>query len=128
MKNFTGYQYDGDTLAPALAQVERVRKVAGGIRPTPAVLDRGYRGRKWIAGTNLRMPSWYSKDQTYHEEQKQRQCFRRRAEIDPAIGQPKDDHRMRRNFLSGELGDAVKCLLAVAIFSLVKMLNQVEKG
>ncbi|THH34198.1 IS5 family transposase, partial [Neolewinella litorea] len=126
MKSFVGNPYDGDTLAPALEQVQRVREDAGGDRPTAAVVDRGYRGRKRIAGTEVLIPSPGSKGQTYYEKQKQRKRFRRRAGIEPIIGHLKDDHRMRRNFLSGELGDAVNCLLAGAAFNLVKRLNQLK--
>ncbi len=126
MKSFTGNPYDGDTLAPALEQVQRVREDAGGDRPGTAVVDRGYRGRKRIGATEVLIPSTGSREQTHYEKQKQRRRFRRRAGIEPVIGHLKDDHRMRRNFLSGELGDAVNCLLAGAAFNLVKRLNQLK--
>ena len=41
MKSFVGNPCNGDTLAPALAQVERVREDAGGERPRIAVVDPG---------------------------------------------------------------------------------------
>ncbi|WP_319936703.1 transposase [Neolewinella aquimaris] len=126
MKSFVGNPYDGDTLAPALNQVERIRENVGGDRPTTAVVDRGYRGRKHLSGTDVLIPDRGTKEQTYYEKQKQRKRFRRRAGIEPVIGHLKDDHRMRRNFLSGELGDAVNCLLAGAAFNLVKRLNQLK--
>ena len=53
MKCFVGNCYDNDTLPPALAQAKRVRKDAGGERPRTAVVDRGYRGRNRIAGTEV---------------------------------------------------------------------------
>ena len=34
---------------------------------------------------------------------------------------------MRCNFLSGELGDAVNCLLAGAAFNMMKRLNQLKR-
>ena len=126
MKSFIGNPYDGDTLAPALDQVERVRQGAGGDRPCTAVVDRGYRGRKHLRGTDVLIPGRGTKEQTYYEKQQQRKRFRRRAGIEPVIGHLKDDHRMRRNFLSGELGDAVNCLLAGAAFNMVKRLNQLK--
>ena len=126
MKSFVGNPCNGDTLAPALAQVERVRADAGGERPRIAVVDRGYRGRKHLSGTDVLIPGRGTKEQTYYEKQKQRKRFQRRAGIEPVIGHLKVDHRMRRNFLSGELGDAVNCLLAGAAFNMMKRLNQLK--
>ncbi|MCB0694743.1 MAG: IS5 family transposase [Saprospiraceae bacterium] len=128
MKSFTGNPYDGDTLEASLDQIERIRRNAGGDRPKIAVADRGYRGRKEIGQTKILIPTSGSKSQTNYEKQKQRKRFRKRAGIEPVIGHLKEDHRMRRNFLSREIGDAVNCLLAGAAFNLKMRLNQIRSS
>jgi IS5 family transposase len=126
MKSFPGNPYDGHTLEASLDQVERIRKDAGGDRPSIAVGDRGYRGPKMVGTTQICIPGRGRKDQTYYEKQKQRKRFRRRAGIEPVIGHLKHDHRMLRNYLHGELGDAINCLLAGAAFNLKMRLNQIR--
>lgn len=126
MKSFKGNPYDGDTLLDALDQVERVRKDAGGNRPVIATTDRGFRGRKMVGTTQILTPERGKKDQSVHEKRKQQQRFRKRAGIEPVIGHLKDDHRMRRNFLSRAMGDAVNCLLAGSAFNLKMRLNMIR--
>lgn len=128
MKSFTGNPYDGDTLEASLEQIERIRQDAGGDRPKIVVADRGYRGRKEIGQTKILIPTSGSKNQTNYDKQKQRKRFRNRAGIEPIIGHLKEDHRMRRNFLRGEIGDAVNCLLAGAAFNLKMRLNQIRSS
>lgn len=126
MKSFTGNPYDGDTLEDSLEQVERVRKDAGGNRPKIAVTDRGFRGRAEVGTTQIMIPGKGKKGQSAHEKRKQQQRFRKRAGIEPVIGHLKEDHRMRRNFLSRSLGDAVNCLLAGSAFNLKMRLNMIR--
>lgn len=128
MKSFTGNPYDGDTLEASLEQIERILQDAGGDRPKIAVADRGYRGRKEIGQTKILTPTSGSKNQSNYDKQKQRKRFRNRAGIEPIIGHLKEDHRMRRNFLSGEIGDAINCLLAGAAFNLKMRLNQIRSS
>jgi IS5 family transposase len=40
--------------------------------------------------------------------------MRRRAAVEPVIGHPKDDHRLRRNHLKGCERDRIKAVLAAA--------------
>lgn len=128
MKSFTGNPYDGDTLETSLDQIERIRRDAGGDRPKTVVADRGYRGRKEIGQTKILIPTSGNKSQSSYDKQKQRKRFRNRAGIEPIIGHLKEDHRMRRNFLAGERGDAVNCLLAGAAFNLKMRLNQIRSS
>ena len=58
----------------------------GSKRLTAAVVDRGYRGCKRIAGTEVLIPSPGARGQTYYEIQKRRKGTRRRADIKPVIG------------------------------------------
>lgn len=126
MKSFIGNPYDGDTLAPSLDQVERIIKDVGGVLPTIAIADRGYRGRKTIGETTVLTPNRSNTKQTNYEKQKQKKRFRKRAGIEPIISHLKYDHRMLRNYLHGAIGDAVNCLLAGAAFNLKKRLNAIK--
>ncbi len=50
--SFAGNPFDGDTLSPQLAQVERIT----GYNPETGIVDRGYRGRKQVNGTQIICP------------------------------------------------------------------------
>ncbi|MBQ7738959.1 MAG: transposase, partial [Desulfovibrionaceae bacterium] len=47
----------------------------------------------------------------------------RRSSIEPVIGHVKNDFRLRRNYLKGEIGDSINFLLACAAFNLKKWMN-----
>jgi transposase, IS5 family len=111
---FKGNPYDGNTLEPTLAQVEKLT----GSRPTDSINDRGYRGRKLIGTTRVHLPSPPAPGQTPAQSAAQRQRFRRRAAIEPRISHLKHDHRMARNFLKGHLGDTINLLMASAAWNL----------
>lgn len=126
MKSFATNIYDGHALAPALEQCQRIRQDAGGVRPSVAVVDRGCKGRKKIAGTEILIPSSQKSKNTRYQQRKLRAHFRARAGIEPVIGHLKSDHRLLRNFLSGSMGDAINALLAGAAFNLKKKLNELR--
>ena len=48
----------------------------------------------------------------------ERRLLKRRQAVEPSIGHLKADHRMRRNFLKGTLGDAMNPILAAAGFNI----------
>ncbi len=53
-----------------------------------------------------------------------RKRFRRRAEIEPVIGHLKSDHRLKRNFLKGFVGDQINLVMAAAAFSFKKWMRE----
>jgi len=120
--SFTGNPFDGDTLEPQLAQVERITSH----KPETGIVDRGYRGRKQINGTQIICPGKPPKNNTKYQRQKIRQRFRARAGIEPVIGHTKHDHRMLRNYLLDQIGDNMNSILAAAGFNLKKMLRRLK--
>lgn len=111
---FDGNPYDGNTLEPALDQVESLT----GRRPSDATTDRGYRGRKKLGYTAVHIPSTPPKGQTKAQEKAARKRFRRRTAIEPRISHLKQDYRMGRNFLKGDQGDVINLLMAATAWNL----------
>lgn len=104
-KALHGNPYDGHTLGPVTADLEKLTGVA--VRRIHG--DKGYRGhnypdrfRVWISGQVRRVTKAIRRE------------MRRRAAIEPVIGHLKDDHRMRRNHLKGRNGDRINAVLAAA--------------
>jgi IS5 family transposase len=111
--------YDGHTLPEVLEQAEAVQ----GRRAAKAIVDRGYRGRKEVGGTEILVPGKPPADQTRSQRQAMRQRFRRRCAIEPTIGHLKSDFRLARNYLRGFLGDTLNLLLAATAWNLRKWLR-----
>jgi IS5 family transposase len=104
-KALHGNPYDGHTLGPVIADLEKltgvtVRRVHG---------DKGYRGHNYPD----RFKVWIS-GQVRHVTKAIRREMRRRAAVEPVIGHLKDDHRLRRNYLKGRDGDRINAVLAAA--------------
>jgi IS5 family transposase len=120
---FENNPYDGHTLDEHLDQTEYLTQS----RPKIGIVDRGYRGKKKINGTEIISPSVPKKETTQYEKQKARKRFRARAGIEPVIGHIKYDHRMLRNYLKGVIGDQLNTILAGTGFNLKKMLNRIKE-
>jgi len=118
---FKGNPFDGHTLPEQLEQIKRL----SGMTVKNALVDRGYRGRKWIDDTKVEIPGTGKPTDSYYTKQKARKKFCRRAGIEPVIGHIKQDHRMQRNYLKGTLGDAINTMLAAAGYNLKHWLNKV---
>lgn len=117
--SFDKNTYDGHTLPDALDQVETLT----GQRPAVAIADRGYRGKKRVGNTEVLTPQPPRKTDTEYQKRKARKRFRRRAAIEPVIGHLKSDHRLKRNYLKGLVGDAINLMLAAAAFNLKKWMR-----
>jgi len=111
--------YDGDALKPALEQTCAITEV----QPAKAIVDRGYRGRKEVDGTEVLLPGKPKPGQSKRESAKMRARFRRRAAIEPVISHLKHQYRLVRCFLKGFVGDQVNLLLAAAAWNLRKWLR-----
>jgi len=104
-KALHGNPYDGHTLGPVIADLEKLTGVAA--RRIHG--DKGYRGHNypdrfkvWISGQVRRVTKAIRRE------------MRRRAAVEPVIGHLKDDHRLRRNHLKGRDGDRINAVLAAA--------------
>jgi IS5 family transposase len=111
--------YDGDALRPALEQTKAIT----GQQPANAIVDRGYRGRKEVDGTEVLPPGKPKAGQSKSESAKMRARFRRRAAIEPVISHLKHQYRLMRCFLKGFVGDPINLLLAAAAWNLKKWLR-----
>lgn len=120
---FENNPYDGHTLEEHLDQTEYLTES----RPKTGIVDRGYKGKKKMNGTEIISPSVPKKETTQYEKQKARKRFRARAGIEPVISHIKHDHRMLRNYLKGVIGDQLNTILAGTGFNLKKMLNRIKE-
>ena len=88
-----------------------------------AICDRGYRGKRKVGVTSIEIPESGKRTKTASDKRQARERFRRRAAIEPIIGHLKNDHRMLRNYLKGQVGDAVNLFMACAAFNFRKFIR-----
>lgn len=112
--------YDGHTLPEVLEQAEAITNR----RATSVIVDRGYRGSKEIAGTQVLVPGKPPQGQSRSKSSKMRKRFRRRAAIEPLISHLKHDYRLLRCFLKGFRGDQINLMLAAAAWNLRKWMRE----
>jgi len=104
-KALHGNPFDGHTLGPVIADMERLI----GVSPRRIHVDKGYRGhsyahrfRVWITGQVRRTTKAIRRE------------MKRRAAVEPVIGHLKDGHHLGRNHLKGRDGDRINAVLAAA--------------
>jgi len=104
MRSMPGNPYDGHTVDSALEQVEILTQT------TPAIVlaDRGYRGVTPACGAKLLI------SHTRKLPAKLKRLLRRRQVVEPMIGHMKADGLLARNWLRGEIGDAIHAVLCGA--------------
>jgi IS5 family transposase len=119
--SFKGNPYDGDTMAPALEQIDELLNK----QFTEAIADRGYRGRKYWKDTEIITPG-QKRPQDPAGKRKIRKLCSGRSAIEPIIGHMKSDHRMGRNFLKGFKGDQINAILAGAAFNFKAWIRKIQ--
>ena len=129
-RSFPGAPYDGHTLSAQLEQTTNLlqhitHKDQRPIELRSAVGDLGYRGVKQDNPGVLIIQRGWIKTMT----KAQKAWLKRRQAIEPVIGHLKDDCRMRRCHLQGELGDALHAVLCAAGYNIRWLLRAiVSKG
>jgi len=110
--------HDGHTLPEVLEPIE----ASHGKAVKRGVVDRVYRGKNTVNGTEIIMPKKPLKtDNRYQQDKKRKQC-RRRTTIEPILGHLKSYYRLSRNFLKGIAGDGINLLPAATAWNLRKWL------
>ena len=112
-RTFPGNPYDGHTLAAQLEQT-RIFLENVGTEPKEVFVDLGYRG------VDHQNPGVTIHHRGKHRSmtQEQRRWLKRRQSIEPVFGHLKNDHRMDRNWLKGEVGDAIHAVLCAAGYNI----------
>ena len=106
-KALPGNPYDGHTLASVIPDMERTI----GNQIDRILADAGYRGHNASDSHRFRVFTAGQKRRVTPAIKRQ---MRRRSAIEPVIGHIKAEHRMDRNYLAGEQGDAINVILAAA--------------
>ena len=115
-KALPGNPYDGHTLATVIPEMEahdrhrdRARSRRCRIQGPQRALSHKF--RVYTAGQKRRMTPAIKRE------------MRRRAAIEPVIGHIKNEHRMGRNYLAHQQGDAINAILAAAGYNFRLLLN-----
>ena len=113
-KALHGNPFDGHTLGPVVADMERLT----GVEAQRIHVDKGYRGhnhpnkfRVWISGQVRRTTAALRRE------------MKRRAAVEPVIGHVKAEHRMDRNYFKGRDGDRINAVLAAAGYNFSLLLR-----
>ncbi|KSV61847.1 hypothetical protein N183_36825 [Sinorhizobium sp. Sb3] len=108
--------YDGHTLATVIPDMEKMI----GNELSRILADAGYRGHNAPESHKLRVFTSGQKGRLTPAIKRQ---MRRRSAAEPVIGHLKSEHRMDRNYLAGEQGDAVNAVLAAAGYNFSLLLR-----
>ncbi len=115
-KALPGNPYDGHTLASVIPDMER----SIGNQIDRILADAGYRGHNAPDSHRFRVFTAGQKRRVTPAIKRQ---MRRRSAVEPVIGHIKAVHRMGRNYLAGEQGDAINVILAAAGYNFSHLLK-----
>lgn len=117
VKALHGNPFDGHTLGPIVADMEKLIGVAA----QRIHVDKGYRGHNhpnrfkvWITGRVRNTTAAIKRE------------MKRRAAVEPVIGHIKAEHRMDRNYLKGRDGDRANAVLAAAGYNFSLLLRWLQ--
>jgi IS5 family transposase len=112
--------YDAHSLPKVLDQAEAIMEC----RAARAIVDRGYRGKRFVGATEVLVPGRAPRGQSRAKSAAMRKRFRRRAAIEPVISHLKADFRLLRCFLKGFRGDQLNLMLAAAAWNFRKWMRR----
>jgi IS5 family transposase len=115
-KALPGNPYDGHTLATVIPDMEATI----GAEIERVLADAGYKGHNAPASHRFRV---YTSGQKRRMTPAIKREMRRRSAIEPVIGHIKNEHRMGRNYLAHEQGDAINAILAAVGYNFRLLLN-----
>jgi IS5 family transposase len=119
---FSGNPFDGHTLAEQLEQTTILLQDCA-IKPNTVYVDRGYRGvEDQNPGVEI---NHHGKRRRLDEITLEK--LKRRQSIEPVIGHLKQDHRMGRCHLRGEIGDRIHTVLCAAGYNIRWLLRMIVK-
>ena len=104
-KALPGKPYDGHTLETVIPEIEALT----GATLTRILADAGYKGHNAPESHKFRVFTAGQKRRVTPAIKRQ---MRRRSAVEPVIGHLKNGHRMDRNYLAHEQGDAINPIMA----------------
>ncbi len=121
-KAFPGNPYDGHTLNAQLEQASILMQ-DNQTKPSDVFVDLGYRG---VDGDNPTVAIKHrGKFRSLSASDKR--MLKRRQAIEPIIGHLKQDHRLDRCHLKGEMGDRLHAVLCAAGYNIKWLLRMIAK-
>lgn len=126
ISSFEGNPHDSKTLKLLLDQIKSNELQI----PKEIIYDRGGKGIKQKGETTISTPDnrpLKLKRVTEYRRRAKRKKFRRRAAIEPVIGQLKTDFRMGQNYLHGNKSPQITALLAATGWNLKKMMKNLKE-
>lgn len=102
-----GNPYDGHTLGAVIPEMEKTI----GTDIERILADAGYKGHNAPPSHRFKV---YTSGQKRRMTPAIKREMKRRSAIEPVIGHIKNEHRMGRNYLAHEQGDAINAILAAA--------------
>jgi len=119
---FHGNPYDGHTLREQLEQASILMQDSA-VKPTTAFVDLGYRGVE-ADNPDVRI---VHRGKAKRITPQERKLLKRRQAIEPIIGHLKNEHRMGRCHLKGEMGDRLHAVLCAAGYNIMWLLRMIAK-
>lgn len=118
-KSLPGRPYDGHTLDHVLPGIEQMT----GATLHRILADAGYRGHNALPRHKLLV---FTAGQKRRVTPAIKRLMKRRSAVEPVIGHLKQGHRMERNYLAYEQGDAINPVLAAAGYNFRLILNWIR--